>query len=62
MAFLQQAAKIVVVKSTTGATCANVITAAWYMESAAQTMNISAPQVRPLPAKNIEYHKKMSTS
>lgn len=37
------------VPSTTGPTCASVITAAWYMESAAQTMNISAPRVRLLP-------------
>lgn len=53
--FLQQAAKGVVVKSTTGATCASVITTAWYMASVAQTMNISAPQVRLLPTKNIEH-------
>lgn len=41
------------VPSTTGPTCASVITTAWYMESAAQTMNISAPRVRLLPPPNV---------
>lgn len=45
----QQAAKDDVVASITGVTCASVIITAWLMESAAKTLNLSAPQVRLFP-------------
>lgn len=42
----QQAVKVDVVLSTTGATCVSVTTTAYLMESAAKTLNPNAPQVR----------------
>ena len=45
MDFLQRAVKDDAVLSTTGATCASVITPACSMKSAAKTMNLNAPQV-----------------
>lgn len=41
---VRQAAKVDVVLSTTGVTCASVTITACPMESAAETLNLSAPQ------------------
>lgn len=53
--YWQRAAEDDAVASTTGVTDASATIAACLMESAATTMNLSAPQVRPFPCLDLQH-------